>query len=99
MVEYGAVAVVVYLTLFTLTWAGFYAAIRFGWEPSSTAANVGIWTASYLATKVTQPLRIAATVISTPFIAKWYERAVAPLVGRRRPSRAGEEVPGDEQEI
>lgn len=73
-VEYGSVAVVVYLTIFSLVLVGFWAAIKFGWSSDSTAANVGAWTAAYLATKVTQPLRIVATVAVTPVIARIYER-------------------------
>ena len=73
-VEYGATAVVVYLTIFTLVIIGFWAAIRFGWSPEGAMANVGAWTAAYLATKVTQPLRIVATVAITPFVARAYER-------------------------
>lgn len=72
--EYGTVAVVVYLTIFTLVWVGFWAAIRSGWQPGSTAASVGAWTAAYIATKVTQPLRIVATVAVTPFVARGWER-------------------------
>ena len=74
LVEYGAVAVVVYLAIFFLVIFGFWAAIRFGWQPTSTTANVGVWTAAYIATKLTQPLRIAATLAVTPFVAKLYER-------------------------
>ena len=73
-VEYGSVAIVVYLVIFTLVWVGFWAAVRFGWQPGSTMANVGAWTAAYLATKVTQPLRIIATVAVTPFVARAWER-------------------------
>ena len=74
LVEYGAVAVVVYFTIFFAVLLGFWAAIRSGWEPSGKLATAGTWTAAYLATKLTQPLRIAATVAVTPFIAKLYER-------------------------
>lgn len=81
LVEYGAVAVVVYFAIFFLVWFGFWAAIRFGWElPDSVTgrfkvvANAGTWVVAYFATKVTQPLRIAATLAITPFIAKLYER-------------------------
>jgi len=94
LVEYGAVAVVVYMILFFVVWIGFWAAIRFGWQPTSTAANVGVWTAAYIATKFTQPLRIAATVVLTPFIARAYERATG-----RAPSPARQEVARDEQEV
>jgi len=73
-VEYGSIAVVVYLAIFALVLVGFWAAIRFGWSSSSTAANVGAWTAAYIATKVTQPLRIVATVAVTPLIARIFSR-------------------------
>jgi len=72
--EYGSIAVVVYLGIFALVIVGFWAAIRFGWSPDSTAANVGAWTAAYLATKVTQPLRIVATVAVTPMVARIFNR-------------------------
>jgi hypothetical protein len=81
LVEYGAIAVVVYLAIFFLVWFGFWAAMRFGWEPASAAANVGTFAAAYIATKITQPLRILATLAVTPFIAKIYER----VIGRQRP--------------
>jgi hypothetical protein len=74
LVEYGMVAVVVYLAIFFLVIFAFWAAIRFGWQPSGVAANVGIWTAAYIATKLTQPLRIIATLAVTPFIARIFER-------------------------
>jgi hypothetical protein len=74
LVEYGAIAVVVYFAIFFLAIFGFWAAIRFGWQPSSTAGTLGIWTAAYIATKLTQPLRIVATLAVTPLIAKIYER-------------------------
>jgi hypothetical protein len=73
-VEYGSTAVLVYLAIFVLVLVGFWAAIRFGWSASSTAANVGAWTAAYIATKVTQPLRIVATVAVTPLVARLFSR-------------------------
>ena len=83
LVEYGAVAVVVYFALFFLVWFGFAAAINAGWQPTSNAGNAGTWVAAYIATKFTQPLRIAATVALTPLSAKLYERVLARV--RRRP--------------
>jgi hypothetical protein len=80
LVEYGAVAVVVYFTIFFVVIFGFWAAINFGWQPSSTAGNLGAWTAAYIATKLTQPLRIMATIAITPLAAKLYER----MTGRSR---------------
>ena len=74
LTEYGAVALVVYLTIFFVVLGGFWAAIRFGWRPASVAGNVGTFTAAYIATKLTQPLRIGATVLLTPLVARLYER-------------------------
>lgn len=83
LVEYGAVAVVVYFVIFFLVIFGFWAAIRFGWQPSSAAGTVGTWTAAYIATKLTQPLRVIATLAVTPLVAKVYER----VTGRARKSQ------------
>jgi hypothetical protein len=74
LAEYGTVALVVYLTIFALVLGAFWAAIRFGWWPESAAGDVGAFTAAYLATKVTQPLRIGATLLVTPLVARAYER-------------------------
>ncbi len=74
LAEYGATAVVVYFTIFFVVLFGFWAAINFGWKPASAAGNVGVWTAAYIATKLTQPLRIIATIAVTPLVAKLYEK-------------------------
>jgi hypothetical protein len=74
LAEYGIVAVVVYFVIFFAVLGGFWLAIRFGWQPSSTAGSVGTFAAAYIATKITQPLRIAATLLATPLIAKAYDR-------------------------
>jgi hypothetical protein len=79
LAEYGTVALIVYFTIFFATLGGFWLAIRFGWRPSSTAGSVGTLAAAYIATKLTQPIRIGATLVVTPFVAKLYER----LRGRR----------------
>jgi hypothetical protein len=87
LAEYGVVAVIVYFVIFFAVLGGFWLAIRFGWQPSSAAASVGTFAAAYIATKITQPLRIAATLLVTPLIARLYERL------RGRPpvaTRAGE---------
>ena len=74
LAEYGAVAVVVYFVIFFAVLGAFWLAISLGWQPTSAAGSVGTFTAAYIATKLTQPLRIAATLVITPFIAKLYER-------------------------
>jgi hypothetical protein len=74
MVEYGVIALVVHYVIFAIVITGFWFAIRSGWRSSSASGNVGTWTAAYLAAKITQPLRIVATVAITPFVARVYER-------------------------
>ncbi|HUQ19727.1 MAG TPA: hypothetical protein VM099_08960 [Gemmatimonadaceae bacterium] len=74
LAEYGTIAVVVYFVIFFLVLFGFWAAISFGWKPSSATGTVGVWTAAYIATKLTQPLRILATLAITPLVAKVYDR-------------------------
>ena len=81
LAEYGAIAVVLYLTLFFVVFIGAYVAIRLGWGPSSVAANAGAWTAAYIVTKITQPLRIAGTVVLTTFLGRLWDR-------RRKPETA-----------
>ena len=74
LAEYGTVAVIVYFVIFFAVLGAFWLAIRLGWQPTSAAGSVGTFAAAYIATKLTQPLRIAATLVITPFIAKLYER-------------------------
>ena len=74
LTEYGAVAVVVYFAIFFAVLAGFWLAIRFGWRTHSAAGTAGTLAAAYIATKLTQPLRIAATLVLTPAVARLYER-------------------------
>ena len=78
LAEYGAIAVVVYLVLFVVVLIGSYFAIRFGWTSRSAAGTAGIWTAAYIVTKLTQPLRIAATVLLSAFIGRLWERGRRP---------------------
>ena len=87
LAEYGTVAVVVYFTIFFATLAGFWLAIRFGWRPESAAGTMGTWAAAYIATKLTQPIRIAATLVVTPIVAKIYNRVRGP-----RPASPNEPV-------
>lgn len=80
VVEYGAIALIVHYVIFAIVITGFWAAIRMGWRPTDTMANVGAWTAAYIAAKITQPARIVATIAITPFVARLYER----MTGRAR---------------
>jgi hypothetical protein len=76
MVEYGVIALVVHYVIFAIVIFGFWFAIKSGWRSSTATGNAGTWAAAYIAAKITQPLRIIATVAITPFIARVYERIV-----------------------
>jgi hypothetical protein len=82
--EYGKVAVFVWFGIFVLVFAAAAIAIHFGFEFEGAAGSAGTLGAAYIATKLTQPLRILATVALTPLVAK---------VVRRRPA----ESPADDQ--
>ena len=74
LAEYGRLALFTYLVLFALVLAGFAAAIHWGVRAESTAGKAGLWGAAWLATKVTQPLRILATIALTPLVAQVLKR-------------------------
>jgi hypothetical protein len=93
LAEYGTTALVVYLVIFTVVLLGFWLGIRLGWQPESVVGNVGTFTAAYLATKVTQPLRIAATLVLTPITAKLWERATGRRPGAAESAAAAEAAP------
>jgi hypothetical protein len=83
--EYGAIGVIVYFAIFFATWGGFWAAFRAGWHPSSVGGGAGTVAAAYIATKLTQPLRIAATIGLTPLIARGRRKPAADVVTVEQP--------------
>jgi hypothetical protein len=80
LTEYGAVAVVLYFSIFFLVLFGVWFGLKAGWTPASTSGKAGTFAAAYIITKLTQPLRIGATVVLTPFVARMYER-IRPKTG------------------
>jgi hypothetical protein len=66
--EYGQLALWVYFGIFGLVFLGFALAIGAGVEVESAAGSAGVWGAAYVATKLTQPVRIAATLALTPLL-------------------------------
>jgi hypothetical protein len=68
--KYGQLALVIYFVLFALVFAGFAVAISAGFHVRSTAAGVGLVGSAWLATKLTQPIRIAATLALVPLVAR-----------------------------
>jgi hypothetical protein len=72
--EYGAIALVVWVALFGLTFAGFWIAISSGAQVEGAAGETGSIGAAYVATQLTKPLRILATIAVTPFVAEIWLR-------------------------
>lgn len=90
IVEYGVIGLVVYLTSTALVYLGFWIALQFGWRPSGATGNIAFWGTAYVAAKVTQPFRIAGTIIVTPFLARLYERVTGRRLKRREAAASSE---------
>jgi hypothetical protein len=62
-----------------LVLAGFAIAISAGFDVKDGPAGIGVLGGAWVATKLTQPLRIGATLLLTPAVAallkKWRDRA------------------------
>jgi hypothetical protein len=84
MMEYGSLAVWVYFSIFVIVLVAFVLAIKFGIHVKSPVGTAGTWGAAYLATKLTQPLRIVATLVLTPLVMKIFR-----LKKRSQPSGEG----------
>jgi hypothetical protein len=66
MAEYGRLAIWVYFTIFFSLWAGFIVAIRLGFQVDGAGGTTGSVLGAYAAVKLTQPVRILATLGLTP---------------------------------
>ena len=78
--EYGRVGIVVYLTCTLISIIIFAIAIGSGMEPSTATGVIGVIIASWLAAKVTIPIRIIVTLALTP--------PISALILRRRARKA-----------
>jgi hypothetical protein len=87
LVEYGSLALWVYFGIFLVVFVGFAMAIQFGVEIESAAGKAGTWGAAYLATKLTQPLRIIATLVATPVVVRIARRVKGRPAERMTPPR------------
>jgi hypothetical protein len=73
--EYGALALTIFLLIFALTYLGFFVAIKSGADIGDSAAgSTGTFVAAWLATKLTMPLRVGATLVLTPLAAAGLHR-------------------------
>ena len=90
MVEYGSLAIWVYFAIFFIVLVGFAIAIKSGVKVESAAGTAGVWGAAWVSTKLTQPLRILATLALTPFVCASRvaskDARTTPAANRRRPS-------------
>ncbi|PTL84602.1 hypothetical protein [Vitiosangium sp. GDMCC 1.1324] len=66
MVDYGRLAIWVYFAIFFACWIGFSVAIRLGFQVEGAGGTSGTIVGGYLATKLTQPVRILGTLGLTP---------------------------------
>ena len=86
--EYGRVAMGTYLVIWLSVLAGFAIAISAGFSVGSAPGGVGVLGAAWIATKLTQPLRIAGTLAATPLVAaaikKWRGVPEGEVVDRAR---------------
>ncbi len=73
--DYGPVALVLYFAIFFLVLGGVWLGLRAGWTPKSMSGSAGTFAAAYIITKLTQPLRIAATIVLTPIVGRWLPSA------------------------
>lgn len=78
MAEYGPIALGTYLAIFVPVFVGFAVALHYGIEPEGVTGDVGLLFGAWVATKVTQPLRIAATLVLTPIVARVLRRRSTP---------------------
>ena len=79
--EYGRLALWTYLVIWLAVLASFAVAIAAGFRAESGQAGLGVIGAAWVATKLTQPLRIAATLALTPLVAaalkKWRSKTAS----------------------
>jgi hypothetical protein len=76
--EYGRPAIVVFVTLYVLTLGAILALIAGGFRPESMTGGAGVFVASYALFKLTMPVRIAATLLLTPLVARLWKRVRRP---------------------
>lgn len=90
--RYGRVAVITYFTIFFSVLGAFWIAVQqgvdlaqglqsMGFDTAGASSKSGTFVMAYGFTKLTQPIRIAATVVLTPLIARFTGREPSELPG------------------
>ena len=77
--EYGKIAIWTYLTLWAMVLGGYFLAISFGLEIEGAGETGSAIFGSWVAAKVTQPARIALTIVLTPVVARFLRKEPAPV--------------------
>jgi len=72
--EYGSIAIYTYLVIFVVVLGAFAVAIKLGYAVEGASGTTGVLVSAWVATKLTQPIRIAATIGLTPFVARVLRR-------------------------
>ena len=75
---YGRLALWVYLVIWVATLAGFAIAISAGFNVNGGAVGMGVLGAAWVATKLTMPLRIGATLLVTPVVSAVLDKLRGP---------------------
>ena len=88
--EYGRTAIIVYFTIFFLTLFAFWTLLTVGvdirtWSYFSSLGEIGAIGLAYAATKITQPIRIALTLVLTPVIARAFPSTKKEVVKKESP--------------
>ena len=96
LAEWGVLLLIVWLSIFGVTWVGFASAIQLGFgdwveRQGGSLATLGTWGAAYVATELTKPLRVAATAVITPAIGTLLRR----LRRRKTDALASPEAPAE----
>jgi hypothetical protein len=72
--EWGMLFFFVWFGIFAIVLVGFAVAIKFGFRVESTAGTWGTWGAAWVATQLTKPLRLGATLVITPALGALLKR-------------------------
>lgn len=72
--KYGSTALIIYLVLFVVTFAGAAIALQAGLSVDGAPATAGLLAGAWVVSKMLQPVRILATLALTPIVANVLSR-------------------------
>jgi hypothetical protein len=80
LVEYGAIGIIVLLSISALTYLGFVVAILVGFEVEGSGETAGVFAAAAVGWAATKPIRIPLAVALTPVVAMVWHRVRGKVV-------------------